>query len=111
MTVGRLVHRTISLVAATLSIPSVIGAQPLARSGPVPHDAARERAMLDQVKVPEGFTATLFAAPPVAMYPVCLTGTVDGAVFVCVDPNLSLTAAKGKRTCGTVGGCQSRRSG
>ena len=55
----------------------------------------RERTMLQQVKAPDGFTATLFAAPPIAMYPVCLTATVEGAVFVCVDPNLSLTAAKG----------------
>jgi glucose/arabinose dehydrogenase len=67
-----------------------------ARSGVVPRDSVRANALLQQVKVPEGFRATIFAAPPVAMYPVCLTATVDGAVFVCVDPNLSLTAEKGK---------------
>ena len=52
--------------------------------------------MMGQVKVADGFTASLFAAPPIAMYPVCLTAAADGTVFACVDPNLSLTAAKGK---------------
>lgn len=71
------------------------GPKPIAPRGIVPHDAARERALLQDVKVADGFTASIFAAPPIAMYPVCLTGTIAGAVFVCVDPNLSLTATKG----------------
>jgi len=62
----------------------------------VPRNEARETTLLEQVSVPDGFKATLFAAPPVAMYPVCLTATVEGVVFVCVDPNLSLTATKGR---------------
>lgn len=66
-----------------------------AARGAVPRDTARERVLMQQVKVADGFTATLFAAPPIAMYPVCLTATVDGAVFACIDPNLSLTAKKG----------------
>lgn len=66
-----------------------------ATRGAVPRDTARERVLMQQVKVADGFTATLFAAPPIAMYPVCLTATVDGAVFACIDPNLSLTAKKG----------------
>ncbi len=96
MTLDRALRRPLPLLAAALTVVTVASAQPMAKSGPVPHDAARERAMLEQLKVPDGFTATLFAAPPVAMYPVCLTGTVEGVVFVCVDPNLSLTADKGK---------------
>ena len=91
-----MLRRSLPLLAASFAAAGLAGAQPLVRSGAVPHDVARERDMMAQVKVPEGFTATLFAAPPVAMYPVCLTGAMDGAVFVCVDPNLSLTAAKGK---------------
>jgi Domain of Unknown Function (DUF1080) len=71
-------------------------AQALPRSGPVPRDTVRERAMRQQLRVADGFSATIFAAPPVAMYPVCLTATTEGAVFVCVDPNLSLTATKGR---------------
>ncbi|MEQ1690375.1 MAG: family 16 glycoside hydrolase [Gemmatimonas sp.] len=96
MMLGRIDFRPLTLAVFAIVTVTSIGAQPLAKSGPVPHDAARERAMLEQVKVADGFKATLFAAPPVAMYPVCLTGTVEGAVFVCVDPNLSLTATKGK---------------
>ena len=65
-------------------------------SGPVPHDVARETLLLQQVKTAPGFVATLFAAPPVAMYPTCLTATVQGVVFVCVDANLSLSADKGR---------------
>ena len=86
-------------VAAQPAAPTSAATAPTSaapKRGVVPHDAARERAMLQQVKVADGFTATIFAAPPVAMYPVCLTGTVEGAVFVCVDPNLSLTATKGR---------------
>lgn len=50
---------------------------------------------MQEVKVADGFSASLFAGPPVAMYPVCLTATIEGVVFACVDPNLSLTATKG----------------
>jgi len=71
-------------------------AQPAGKGGPMPRDAARESALLAQMQIPDGFKATLFAAPPIAMYPVCLTATVQGAVFACVDPNLSLTATKGR---------------
>ncbi|MDQ6613146.1 MAG: DUF1080 domain-containing protein, partial [Gemmatimonadota bacterium] len=79
-----------------IAVTSRATAQNSPKSGTVVHNAAREAALLAGVKIPDGFKATLFAAPPVAMYPVCLTATVQGAVFVCVDPNLSLTATKGK---------------
>lgn len=81
---------------ASLVVFQTSQAQTLAKRGDVPHDAAREATLMKQVKVADGFTATLFAAPPIAMYPVCLTGSGDGVVFVCVDPNLSLTATKGR---------------
>ncbi len=88
---------TPSLHAQAVPPAAPIAAPPaLPQSGVVPHDAARERVLLAQVRVPTGFTAKLFAAPPVAMYPVCLTTAADGAVYVCVDPNLSLTATKGR---------------
>ena len=63
---------------------------------PVPRDTARERRLLEGVKAAEGFRVTLFAGPPVAMYPTCLAPASDGALFVCVDPNLSLDAVKGR---------------
>ncbi len=100
MTHRHALHRSLRALLVSLCMATPIAtrasAQVAAKSGTVPHDEARERALMSQVKVADGFTATLFAAPPIAMYPVCLTGTIDGAVFVCVDPNLSLTAAKGK---------------
>ena len=39
---------------------------------------------------------TLFAGPPVAMYPTCVAATPDGAVFVGVDPNLAQDFVKGR---------------
>ena len=86
----------VSGVSLGLLIAATASAQPAGKGGPIPRDVARESALLAQVQIPDGFKATLFAAPPIAMYPVCLTATVQGAVFACVDPNLSLTAAKGR---------------
>jgi putative membrane-bound dehydrogenase-like protein len=64
-------------------------------SGVVPREPAAEQRLLEQFKAPEGFQVTLFAGPPVAMYPTCVGESPDGAVFVCVDPNLSLSVLKG----------------
>ena len=69
--------------------------QPIAKSGPVPREAAAEQKLQGTFKAPEGFQVTLFAGPPVAMYPTCVNESPDGAVFVCVDPNLSLSTLKG----------------
>ncbi len=89
-------HATLALGATARILSAQSATSPMPASGAVPHNTTREQALLSGVKVADGFTATLFAAPPVAMYPVCLTATVEGAVFVCVDPNLSLTATKGR---------------
>jgi hypothetical protein len=85
----------IMVTAAASDAQAPIAQAPFARSGAMPRDTAREQRLMQEVKVAQGFQATLFAAPPIAMYPVCLTATIDGAVFACVDPNLSLTAKKG----------------
>ena len=53
-------------------------------------------AALADVQVPAGFRATLFGAPPVVNYPVCLTAAATGEVFVGVDEQGSL----GKQTGG-----------
>ena len=93
---------TIALQAAGLTLASAAaGAQSPARPQPIPkagvvaRDSVLERRMLADTKAPAGFDLTLFAGPPVAMYPACLTESPDGAVFVCVDPNLSLSQMKG----------------
>ena len=80
--------------AALAAVPA--SAQVLPESGAVSHDVAREQRLVQQVQAPENFAVTLFAGPPVAMYPACLTTAADGSVFVCVDPNLSLSADTGR---------------
>jgi len=44
------------------------------------------------VKVPAGFEATLFAAPPDVRYPTCLAAAPTGEVFVGIDENGSIDA-------------------
>lgn len=53
-------------------------------------NSAEEQAILSEVKVPEGFEATLFAAPPAVLYPVSVAAAPDGVVYVAVDKNGSI---------------------
>jgi putative membrane-bound dehydrogenase-like protein len=75
--------------------PSTARPQAIPGSGAVPAEPNVEQRLQTDFKVPEGFKVTLFAGPPVAMYPTCVNESPDGAVFVCVDPNLSLSTIKG----------------
>ena len=50
----------------------------------------REREILQDVKVPEGFEARLFAAPPAANYPTFVASAPNGDVYVSIDKNGSL---------------------
>ena len=52
--------------------------------------------LLAEMKIPEGFEAKIFAAPPQANYPVCITSTYDGVVYVGVDKNGSLDRKEGR---------------
>jgi glucose/arabinose dehydrogenase len=87
----------LSLTAASPAASQAAPSNParLPKSGVVPRSPAREQELLQQTKAPDGFSVTVFAGPPVASYPVCLTTANDGAVFVCSDPNLSLSQLKG----------------
>ncbi len=67
----------------------------IAKSGTVPLEPNVEKRLQTDFKAPDGFKITLFAGPPVAMYPTCVADSPDGAMFVCVDPNLSLSTLKG----------------
>jgi putative membrane-bound dehydrogenase-like protein len=99
--------RALATIALAISLPasSALHAQgpaqavtrptPIARNGPVPREPAVEQKLQSSFKAPAGFSITLFAGPPVAMYPTCVNESPDGAVFVCVDPNLSLSTLKG----------------
>jgi putative membrane-bound dehydrogenase-like protein len=51
---------------------------------------ATEQAQLADVKLPEGFEATLFATPPAVNYPVFVAAAPDGTAYVSVDKNGSL---------------------
>ena len=50
----------------------------------------QEAEILREVKVPDGFKATLFAAPPAVNYPVFVAASVDGTLYVSSDGNGSL---------------------
>jgi putative membrane-bound dehydrogenase-like protein len=50
----------------------------------------REAEILKDVKVADGFTATLFAAPPLVNYPVFVAAAPDGTLYVSSDGNGSL---------------------
>lgn len=51
---------------------------------------------LKDVKVPDGFQATLFGTPPDVNYPVCLAAAATGEVFVGVDEQGSLGKEPGR---------------
>ena len=57
---------------------------------PLAAKAETERLKLSDVKLPEGFEATLFAAPPAVSYPTFVAAATDGTVYVSVDKNGSL---------------------
>lgn len=59
-------------------------------------DTARDLGVLAQVKVPEGFSLSIFAGPPVAMYPTVVAPAPDGSVYVASDLNLAQGAVKGR---------------
>ena len=61
---------------------------PLRRAGP--------DGLLGEVRIPDGFRATLFARPPDIRYPTCLAAAPTGEVFVGVDENGSLDAKPGR---------------
>src|SRR5919198_1768291 len=79
-------------VAAQVPAPRVAS---LPKSFRIERDLAREQELLQQTKAPDAFKVTVFAGPPAAMYPTCLASASNGALFVCVDPNLSLSQNKG----------------
>lgn len=58
--------------------------------------AEREAALLKDVKIPDGFEATIFATPPSVNYPVFVCAAPDGTVYVSSDKNGSLDRAPGR---------------
>ena len=72
----------------------VAGAPYVNRGNPPPRieklTPQQEAEILRDVRVADGFTATVFAAPPAVNYPVFLAAGVDGTLFVSSDGNGSL---------------------
>lgn len=68
----------------------------LPRAGAIPRDTARERAILEATTAPAGSKVTVFAAPPIAMYPTVVANSPDGSVYVGVDLNLAQGAGAGR---------------
>ncbi|MDG1510229.1 MAG: ThuA domain-containing protein [Mariniblastus sp.] len=56
----------------------------------VPLTPQQEAAILKEVTIPEGFEATIFAAPPAVNYPVFVAAAPDGTLYVSSDGNGSL---------------------
>ena len=67
----------------------------LAPRGSVSVNTTAAAEVLADIKVPAGLQATAFATPPILNYPACVTASLEGVVFVCVDRNSSLQADPG----------------
>ncbi|MEO7317392.1 MAG: c-type cytochrome [Chthoniobacteraceae bacterium] len=52
--------------------------------------ARTEEDILRSIKLPAGYTATIFAMPPGVGYPVSVSASPDGVLFVAVDENGSI---------------------
>jgi len=76
----------LAAVAAVGALPAVIAAEAAAQPAAGPDEAS----LLKTIRVPQGFEATIFAAPPQVNYPVCLAAAATGEVFVGVDEQGSL---------------------
>lgn len=68
---------------------------PYAKQGNIPPSIVKltpeqEAAILKDVTVPEGFTASVFASPPAANYPVYVAAAPNGDLYISSDGNGSL---------------------
>ena len=82
--------------AGSTAAPTPQAGPKLAVRGAIPRDTARDNNVLGQVKVPDGFALTMFAGPPVAMYPTVVAPAPDGSVYMGTDLNLAQGAVKGR---------------
>jgi putative membrane-bound dehydrogenase-like protein len=79
-------------------VPAGFGFGPPPGGGPPggrPSGPIDERGFRAEVRVPDGFDATLFAAPPKIGYPVALAAAPTGELFVAVDEQGSIGRTPG----------------
>lgn len=81
--------RPLSFALGVMLMPAAEAAEP----NP---NLAREKELLAEVKVPEGFEVTLFSSPPQSNYPVYAAAAPDGTLYISSDKNGSLDR-KGQR--------------
>ena len=81
--------RPLLLVFHAAYLPALVLAQPVDQS-------AREKKILAEIKVPDGFEATVFSCPPQSNYPVYAAAAPDGTVYISSDKNGSIDRG-GKR--------------
>ena len=96
------IRPALAALAATsiVTVATVVGQQQpprrpadvpdLVDRGPLAIDAAAVKELEASVKAPPGFKVDIFAAPPTVNYPTCVTSSLDGVLYVCVDRNSSL---------------------
>jgi putative membrane-bound dehydrogenase-like protein len=63
------------------------------KSPPPVRNLEKEQALLKDIRVPDGFDATIFATPPAVNYPVFVSAAPDGTVYISSDKNGSLDRA------------------
>jgi hypothetical protein len=83
----------VAVIAAVSALGFALGAaaqQRATNAKPVPPAASAEE-LLKGIKVPQGFKATIFAAPPQVSYPTCIDAApTGGEVFIGIDQTGSL---------------------
>jgi hypothetical protein len=85
----------VAVIATVSALGFALGAvaQQRATNGnakPVPPSQTAEE-LLKGIKVPQGFKATIFAAPPQVSYPTCIDAApTGGEVFIGIDQTGSL---------------------
>jgi glucose/arabinose dehydrogenase len=82
-----------AVLAQQVTRPADVPTLPARGSLTVSAEAITE--ILSGIKAPQGFEVKVFAAPSIVNYPTCLTATLTGELFVCVDRNSSLQADPG----------------
>lgn len=101
-TVGRILSAGLATLLGTIAVLAGQGPGGGAETPPLPPPKGalsltdeQTAAILGAVEVPDDFTVTAYAGPPVANYPTCVTATAGNVLFVCVDRNGSLQTDPG----------------
>lgn len=87
----RLCRLTLLAMLLAAGVPTVA-----AQESPIEIPDSTLQELEGALTAPEGFAVSVFAAPPQINYPTCITATITGELFVCVDKNSSLSDELGR---------------